>query len=157
MRFAKQIAVTAIFTLTFGCSTLNNSGPSIQDRLRPNIAQRDKTPAEIYAEADYLAYIELDIEVTDDEGDVEERKGWLSGALIYRAGKYYILTAGHITQTGGKIIKISAYLKNGVGPEEVKIRISLLAAGLLGWEILPNSASENKLSRLALRWAYEML
>ncbi|HEY9584698.1 MAG TPA: S1C family serine protease [Candidatus Paceibacterota bacterium] len=120
--FVKRLAVAAIFALSsLGCSTLNSSRPSVQDRLRPNIAQRDKTPAEIYAEADYLAYIELDIEVTDTEGNVEERKGWLSGALIYRASEYYILTAGHITQTGGKIIKISAYLKNGVGPEEVEI------------------------------------
>lgn len=120
MKTSRLLAVFAVFSLVLaGCSSLHNSVSIPRDRRA--IAQRDKTPSEIYAEANYLAYIELDIEAENDEGDIEEYKSWLSGVLIYRSGEYYILTAGHITQSGGKIIKISAYLKNGVGSEEVEI------------------------------------
>lgn len=89
---------------------------AVQD---PPAKPAEKTPEQIFKEADYFVKLEL----YKNEGGNINLLGWLSGILIYdeETKKHYIVTAAHFLNIDKGLNLISATLKNVPGFEVVKI------------------------------------
>ena len=86
----------------------------------------------IYEKAEYLAHLLVKMEYEEDvyyfvdgawiarkETKISESR--LSGFVISQNDQFYILTAGHIRSDDFKILKITAYFKYSVSPQEMEI------------------------------------
>ncbi len=107
-----KIAIALILlSLIAACSKKPVTLTAVTNSVPKPLPPSPKTPEEIFEEADYLAYITVEM-LLDSKDTASYRRLVGSGMLIDFEKNFYVLTASHLLPTFGEVQKVWVRLKD---------------------------------------------
>ncbi len=122
IQLVNQVINGRIMELNMGGDNLFKNNQLLRDQLtdlRSELESYRNRVSDLYAKAGYLCHIEVDGNSTSN---VDQKMKWfLSGAVIERNDKHYILTAGHLHNSNRDITKVTIKYDFGKATQEAEV------------------------------------